>query len=229
MTTSDETQTTPTTPEQTSFWHRKPTLLVGGGLAVVALLAGGIGIGSAMADGDDDGDDRATSSQPAVEDDTDDADDVADQTPVDSGSAEYGVTDAAALTAILSAASKESGGTPTSMEAHRNGSWSVDFEAGNGDETTVLVADGKATVVRTEPADGDDANDPAPAGKLNEASLSSAVTAALAEAKGAIIGVDLDDNPNEAYSVQILTSSNTETEIDLDTDFKVTKTDVDDD
>ncbi len=228
MTTSDENQTTTAASEPTSFWHRKPTLLIGGGLAVAALLAGGIGIGSAIADGDDDADDRSATSQP-VENDADEAGDVA-PTSADPGAPGYGVTDAAALNAILASAADESAGTPTSMEANRNGSWSVDFEAANGDETTVLVAaDGTATAVRMEPADGDDANDPAPAGKLDEASISSAIDAALAEAKGKVVGIDLDDNPNEAFSVQILTGGNTETEIDLDTSFKVTNTEVDND
>ena len=216
-----------TASETTSFWRRKPTLVIGGGLAVAALVASGIGVGSEMADdGDDDGDDRQIATQPV----SDDSDDDPAQTPADAGVKGYGAKDAAALTTILSAASEESGGAPTSMEANRNGSWSVDFEAANGDDTTVLVAaDGKASVVRTEAADGDDANDSAPAGKLNEQNLSSAITTALAEVKGSIIGVDLDDNPTEAYSVQVLTDGEAETEIDLDADFKVTKTDVDND
>ena len=116
------------------------------------------------------------------------------------------------------------------MEANRNGSWSVDFEAANGDETTVLVsADGSASVVRTEAADGDDANDRAPAGKLDEQSIAAAVDAAFGKAQGAIVWIDLDDNPSEAYSVQVLTSNGTETEIDLSTGFDVTQVDADND
>lgn len=225
MTNTDETQITPTTTQSTSFWHRKPTLWVGGGLAAAALLAGGIGLGAAVSGDDDDDDERPIATQPVNNDS--ESDDVA-QGPADP--ATYGATDAAAVAGVLDAAVKKSNGTPTSMEANRNGSWSVDFEAANGDETTVLVdADGSASVVRTEAADGDDANDRAPAGKLNDKSIAAAVEAALAETQGAIVGIDLDDNPNEAYTVQVLTSNNAETEIDLDTNFAVTKVDVDND
>lgn len=225
MTNTDETQITPTTTQSTSFWHRKPTMWVGGGLAAAALLAGGIGLGAAVSGDDDDDEDRPIATQP-VSNDSDN--DEVPQAPVEDAS--YGAKDAASLSGVLDAAIKESKGTPTSMEANRNGSWSVDFEAANGDETTVLVAaDGSASVVRTEAADGDDANDPAPAGKLNDKSIAAAVDAALAEAKGVIVGLDLDDNPNEAYSVQVLTGNNAETEIDLNTKFAITQVDVDND
>lgn len=228
MTNTEETQTLTNDAETTSFWHRKPTLLIGGGIAAAALLLGGIGIGSAVTGDDDDDDDRPVATQP-VNDSSDSDDDVA-PTAAAPEAATYGVKDAGALSDILAAAVRKTNGTPTSMEAHRNGSWSVDFEASNGDETTVLVAaDGSASVVRTEAADADDANDPAPAGALNAKSIASAIDAALAKANGPIIGIDLDDNPREAYSVQVLNDKGTETEIDLDTKFGVTKVDIDND
>ena len=220
MTHTDEIQTSPTTPEATPFWRRKPTQLIGAGLAIAALLAAGVGFGAAVADDDND---RPAASQP-VNDDSEAG------VPASSTDATYGATDAAAISAILTSALNESNGTPTSMEAHRNGTWSVDFEAANGDESTVLVAaDGSASVVRTEAADGDDANDAAPAGKLNERSITEAVRAALGEADGVIVGIDLDDKPAEAYSVKLLTGSGAETEIDLSAAFDVTKVEVDND
>ncbi|GAA3512615.1 hypothetical protein GCM10022234_04010 [Aeromicrobium panaciterrae] len=220
MTNTDETQTTPTNPTTTSFWHRKPTLWVGGGLAAAALLAGGVGLGTAVADGDDD--DRPVATQPVNNDADDDS-----PVPVGGGST-YGATDASDIAGILASAAKASNGTPTSMEANRDGSWSVDFEASNRDETTVLVAaDGSASIVRTDVADGDDANDPAPAGTLTAQTIADAVKAALREEQGTIIGIDLDDDPAEAYSVQVLTSNGSEPEIDLSTGFDVTKVDND--
>jgi len=226
MTQTNETQTNSNNPDAQSFWHRRPTLWLAGGLGAAALLVGGIGLGSAIADDGDDDDDRSLTSQP-LPDDTDDADLRVTATGT---SPSYGATDAAALSAILASAGNESSGTPTSMEAHRNGSWSVDLEAANGDETTVLVAaDGSASVVRTEAADSDDANDPAPIGKLTRPNLAAAVEAALDRTKGVILEIDVDDNPAEAYSVQVRTDRGTEIEIDLDADFAVTKVDVDKD
>lgn len=223
MTHTDEVQTSPTTPEATPFWRRKPTQLIGVGLAIAALLAAGVGVGAAVADDDEGDNDRPAASQ-SVNDDSDAA------APASSADATYGAEDAAAVSTILTSALKESNGTPTSMEAHRNGTWSVDFEAANGDESTVLVApDGSASVVRTEAADADDANDAPPAGKLNEQSITAAVRAALGEADGVIVGIDLDDNPAEAYSVQVLTGNGSESEIDLSTGFDVTKVEVDND
>ena len=223
MTHTDEIQTSPTTPEATPFWRRKPTHRIGAGLAIAARLAAGVVVGAAVADDDDDDNDRPAASQP-VNDDSEAG------VPASSTDATYGATDAAAISAILTSALNESNGTPTSMEAHRNGTWSVDFEAANGDESTVLVAaDGSASVVRTEAADGDDANDAAPAGKLNERSITEAVRAALGEADGVIVGIDLDDKPAEAYSVKLLTGSGAETEIDLSAAFDVTKVEVDND
>lgn len=228
MTDTNETQTIPTEPERTSFWHRKPTLWVAGGLGVALLLAGGIGLGAAIAGDDDDDDDRPVATGRLA--DTADVDDDSQAPETSSKEATYGVKDAAALSAVLAAAVKETNGAPTSMEAHRNGAWSVDFETLNGDETTVLVAaDGGANVVRTEAADADDANDPAPAVKLNDKTLAGVVDAAFAKVQGVIIGIDVDDNPREAYSVQILTKDGIETEIDLSADFKVTQVDVDED
>lgn len=219
MNETDETQSMPNqTPStqtgNTSIWRRKSTLAIGGAVGVVALLAGGFGIGAAVGgDDDDDDDDRpvAAQTQTAV-----DSDDLA------------GAADADALIAVLSAARGESKGTVTSLEANLDGSWSVDLESDRGDETTVRVnADGAASVVRTEPADADDANDPAPAGELSDDNVAALVDAALGEAKGVIVDIDLDEEPKEAYSVQVRADDGTETDIDLATDFSVTSSEVD--
>lgn len=225
MTDTHETQTLPTEPERTSFWLLKPTRWIAGGLGAAALLVGGIGLGAAVADDDDD--DRPVATKRA-----NDASAVVDasQAPAPARVVTYGAKDAKALSGVLASALKEANGTPTSMEAHRNGTWSVDFEAANGDETTVLVAaDGSASVVRTEAADADDANDPAPAGALDDKTLAAAVDAAFAEAQGVVVGIDLDDDPVEAYSVEVLASNGTEIEIDLNSTFDVTQVDVDQD
>ncbi|MBC7633255.1 hypothetical protein [Aeromicrobium sp.] len=215
MTNTQQTQPVPHEHERATFWRRKPTLWIVGGLGAAALLVGGIGAGAAMADDEDD--DRFVAAQ---------REDVGAVDPA----ATYGAKDAGALSEVLAAARDEANGTPTSLEAHRNGPWSVDFEAANGDETTVLVAsDGGASVVRTDRADADDANDPPPAGKLNDKTLVAVAGAVLAEVKGVIVDVDIDDNNAEAYSVKMLAENGTETEIDLSTDFAVTQVDVDQD
>jgi hypothetical protein len=229
MTETPETQTLSTQPERTTFWRRKPTLWIAAGLGAAALLVGGIGVGSAMA-GDDDDDRPAATGTADVSDDVDDADDQQPAAEPAPASGAYGAKDAAALSDVLAAARTEAKGTPTSMEANRNGSWSVDLERANGDETTVLVtSDGSASVVRTEAAEADDANDPAPAGTLDDKSLAAVVKAALAESAGVIVDVGVDDNPSEAYSVQVLAKDGTEVELDLSTDFTVTQVDRDQD
>jgi hypothetical protein len=227
MTDTRQTQTVSDEPARTTSWRRNPTLWIAGGLGAAALLVGGIGVGAAMADDEDK--DRPVGAQ--RDDVSRDDEEMSDDTvqPVDPA-ATYGAKDAAVLTEVLAAARGEAKGTPTSMEAHRNGSWSVDLESANGDETTVLVAsDGGASVVRTDKADADDANDPAPAGTLNDKTLAAVAAAALAEVDGLIVDVDIDDNRSEAYSVQVLAQDGTETEIDLSTDFAVTQVDVDQD
>jgi hypothetical protein len=214
MTDTHEIQTQPTPPERTSSWRSHPARWIAGGAAAAALLVGGIGLGSAMADDEDD--DRIVGSN-AV---TDAAD--ADDADADEASG-HGAKDAAALVTVLTAATAEVEGRPTSIEARRDGTWSVDVEKANGDETTVLIgADGAATVARTEQAETDDANDPAPAGQLTEENLTAVVEAALAEAKGVITEIDLGDEPAEAYSVQVLTPAGDEVEIDVSSSFEAT-------
>lgn len=208
MTDTHETQTQPIQPRRTPSWRSHPVRWIAGG-AAAALLVGGIGLGSAMADDNEDDRDAGRASG-------------------SSAAAGHGAKDAAALAGVLTAATAEAEGTATSIEAHRNGTWSVDLEQTNGDETTVLVdANGDASVERTEKADADDANDPAPAGQLTEENLTSIVEAAFAEAKGAVTDVDLGDDPAEAYSVQVLTDAGNETEIDLSSSFDVTQVDAD--
>lgn len=221
-------QTLSTQTGDTSIWRRKSTLAIGGVVGVVALLAGGIGIGAAL--GDDDDDDRPVAAQTQTTDDSDDSDDLdgASGSQTAPAGTSVGAADAEALIAVLSAARGESEGTVTSLETNRDGSWSVDLENDRGDETTVRVdADGAASVVRTEAADGDDSNDPAPAGELSDDNVAALVDAALGEAQGAIVDVDLDDQENEAYSVQVRADDGTETDIDLATDFSVTNSEVD--
>ncbi|MCW2841763.1 MAG: hypothetical protein JWR55_3246 [Aeromicrobium sp.] len=230
MTDTHETQTQPTRPDGTPSWRSHPARWIAGGAAAAALLAGGIGLGSAMADDEDD--DRITGRNTVADSadtarDSDDA--VADSGPAAASAPPtgYGAKDAATLSRVLTAATAEAEGAPSSLEAHRNGAWSVDLEQANGDETTVLIdADGSASVVRTERADADDANDPAPAGRLTQENLVALVDAAFAEAKGVVTEVDLGDNRAEVYSVQMLTAAGAETEIDLDGSFDVTQVDV---
>ncbi|MCD9198227.1 hypothetical protein [Aeromicrobium wangtongii] len=220
MTDTPKTQTHPVQPERISSWRSHPARWIAGGVGAAALLVGGIGLGSAMAD--DDGDDDDLVSRSALTDTT--------GTDHAEPAARHGATDAASLVRVLTAATAEAEGTPTSIEAHRDGLWSVDLETSNGDETTVLVgADGVASVGRTEKAEPDDADDPAPVGQLTEQNLTAVVEAVLAQAKGVISGVDLGDDPAEAYSVQVLTANGAETEIDLSSSFEVTQVDTDQD
>lgn len=227
MNETPDTQTPSNQPENSSIWRRKSTLAIGGAVGVVALLAGGIGIGAALGGDDDDDDDRPIAAQTQTTDDSDDLDGASASQTAPAGNA-VGAADAESLIAVLSAARGESEGTVTSLEANRDGSWSVDLENDRGDETTVRVdADGAASVVRTEAADGDDANDPAPAGELSDDNVAALVEAALGEAQGVIVDIDLDDQENEAYSVQVRADDGTETDIDLATDFSVTNSEVD--
>jgi uncharacterized membrane protein YkoI len=199
-------------------------LLAGGAVAAAAVLAGGgVAIGAAIADEGDDRDDDVA----LVADDSSSDDSSSD----DSGSSRgetAGTADAGELSDIVqtAAGAGDDLGAATSIEAVRSGGWEVRFETESGDETTVLVGvDGAARVTGTETGDADDS---APAGTLDTATVRSLVDAALAEADGTIIDLDIDGDAAAPYDVTVLLADRTSVDIELGADFAVLRTDVDD-
>ncbi|KQM82591.1 PepSY domain-containing protein [Agromyces sp. Leaf222] len=219
--------TTPAKPAS-----RKRTLLIAGGsvLAVALLAGGGIAVGAAMADEHDGDDDGTTATSVADQDDEggrdDDArDDGKDDTTLAAGS---GATSASELSEIIAAAASEAEGTPVSLDANSDGSWDVEFRTDAGDETEVRVADGSAKVISTEAADADDANDPAPQGALDAATVKALVDAALGEVDGRVVELDVDDDTTSPYDVSVLTGDGRTVEVSLDADVNVVTSGTDD-
>jgi hypothetical protein len=212
--------------------RRTRTLLVTGGAVVAAALlaGGGIAIGTAVADDDDDRDDEAA----LVADDRS-ADDSAgegatdvDDSAASGAAAESGSADPDELNEVIAAAAAvgDDLGVATAVDAVRGGGWDVRFETEAGDETKVRVsADGEARVTETEAADADDS---APAGTLDAATVRSLVDAALAEADGTIVEIDVDGDAAAPYDVTVLLSDRTTVEVELGPDFAVLRTDTDD-
>ncbi len=214
---------------------RTRTLLIAGGsvLAAAVLAGGGIAVGAAIADdmGDDDRDSSSTSDDSTSDDNADDgADDGdgdgADQSADDEAAAglDVGSDSADELNDIISVASASASaeGEAVALEANRDGSWDVTFETSGGEESDVRVtADGNAEVVSTDAADADDS---APLGALDAATVDALVAAALAEADGRITDIELDDDTASPYDISVVTADGRSVELDLDADMKVLST-----
>lgn len=226
-----QTPASPTAPVREKA-SRKRTLLIAGGavLAAVVLAGGGAAIGAAVADDDDD-DDRVAAG--ALDRDSErEAGARSGGAGSDGGQpslpADLGATSADELTTIVAAAAAQAEGVAVSIDARRDGSWEVQFEAEDGAETEVRVAeDGTASVVSTDAAE---AGDTAPEGALDAVTIDAIVTAALAEAEGRIVDVDLDTDADtrSPYDVSVLTADRGVIDIELDAAFAVVGTDIDD-
>lgn len=204
--------TTTTTPAASPKRSRKRTVLLSGAgiLTALVLAGGGVAVGAALAD-----------------DERDDRDDVRESLSQTSGQTVRGAASADALIDIIESASALTDGVPTAVDAHRDGSWEVQFTTDSGDESEVRVgADGTATVVSTDVADADDS---APTARLDDATVRDLVAAALAAADGTIVHLDVDDNPSGTYEATVLAGNGIVTELSLDASFAVTHSDTDND
>ena len=214
---------------------RKRALLIGGGIAAAVVLAGGgIAVGAAIGDefGDDDHPSMSDSPRHDDADDHgprgDDHTDDRDAAPSNGRGPVTGIGTASAdeLIAIADAARGAADGEVTSIDAKRDGTWEVQLENAAGDETEVRVDENlAASVISTDAADGDDTG---PALTLDDETIRSLVSAALAEAEGMITDLDVDGDDVSPYDASVLTSDNRSIDIDFSADFAVVGTDLDD-
>lgn len=196
-------------------------LLISAGavLAAAVLVGGGVAVGAAIADENDD--DRDTTSDTAErEDDTaTDAD--------DSRTDAAGTASASELLDIIDIASAEAEGEPVGIEATSAGSWEVQFSTAEGEESEVRVArDGTAAVVSTEAADQDDQ---AREGTLDAQTVEALVTAALAHTDGTVVDIEIDSDTASPYDVSVLTADRKTVDLALDPEFAVLTADASDD
>jgi uncharacterized membrane protein YkoI len=213
-----ETSSAPAPADRARRSLTRTLLFAGGGVLAAALLTGGgIAVGAAIADEMDDDDDDRTS---GITDDG--ARDAASGTE-DRSSADIGTTSADELNDLIGAASADAEGEPVSIEANRDGSWDVQFETTAGDETEVRVStDGSVAVVATDAAD---ANDSAPEGVLDAATVDALVAAALAEVDGKVVDLEIDDDPASPFDVSVLQADGTTVDLDFDADLTLLSTD----
>lgn len=212
---------------------KRTALLIGGGvLAAAVLVGGGVALGAGLSDDDDD---RRVSDTADLGDQVtgqDDASTDGGTTPsgAPTSSSDVGTADADEINDVIAtaadvAASDGLGGVATDVDATNVGGWDVQFEATNGDETTVSVdADGTARVSDTDVADDDDQG---PTGELDVQTVEAIVAAALAESDGVITDIGIDDDGRSPYDVTVLRADRTTVEIDLGADFSVLSSDVD--
>lgn len=215
---TDNTQPATATAGTNPNRSRNRSLLIAGGtvLAVALLAGGGVAVGAAMADDNDEDRDLVTHSQPSAP----------SPTGVATIAGEVGAASAADLLAIIEIASAHAEGVPVDMEAIRGGGWDVQFESTSGDESEVRVqADGTAQVVSTEAADQDDRS---ATGQLDAATVEALVTAALGAATGTITDLSVDSDDASPYRVTVLSTDGVTVDIDLDAGFAVVGTDTDD-
>lgn len=198
---------------------RTRALLIGGGavLAGLVLVGGGVAVGAAIADDHDDDDDRDSSA--VVDDDRQDG-----AAPV--AAADRGTASADDLVRIVAQAGEVADGDAVAIEAERDGAWDVTLVTAAGDETEVRVpSSGAVTVLSTEAADADDTR---PSVFLDDATIDSLVTAALADTGGRIVQLEVDDDSRGAYDVVVVSTDGRVVDIDLDADLQVTSSRVDD-
>ena len=220
---------------------RKRALLIGGGIAAAVVLAGG-GVAVCAAIGDEFGDDdRPPMSGGPHHDDADDHGQRGDESERggkgdrerddDSSNGRgpvtgIGTASADELIRIADAARGAADGDVTSIDAKRDGTWEVELTSATGEETEVRVdKDLKASVIKTDTTDGDDAA--APTLTLDDATIRALVAAALAEADGMITDLDVDGDDVSPYDASVLTSDSRSIDIDFDADFAVVGTDTD--
>jgi uncharacterized membrane protein YkoI len=212
---------------------RKRALLIGGGIAAAVILAGGgIAVGAAMGDEFGDDDDRPSMSDGPRHDEGAPQGDRDDRHDDDSGSSNgrgpvtgIGTASADELIQIADAARGAAEGEVTSIDAKRDGTWEVQLTTADGTETDVRVDESlAASVIETDPGDGDDTG---PALTLDDATIRSLVDAALAEADGMITDLDVDGDDVSPYDASVLTSDNRSIDIDFGADFAVVGTDID--
>ncbi|RUQ87373.1 hypothetical protein [Labedella gwakjiensis] len=220
-----------TTPAKRSTTKRTALLIGGGVLAAAVLVGGGVALGASLSDDDDD---RRVSDTADLGDQVTGQDDAStDGGTTPSGApttlTHVGTADADEINDVIAtaadvAASDGLGGVATDVDATNVGGWDVQFEATNGDETTVSVdADGTARVSDTDVAD----DDQGPTGELDVQTVEAIVAAALAESDGVITDISIDDDGRSPYDVTVLRADRTTVEIDLGADFSVLSSDVD--
>ena len=219
---------------------RKRALLIGGGIAAAIVLAGGgVAVGAAIGDDLGDDDDRPSMSDGPRHDTDDRGGEQDDQRGDEGGPANrpgpadghgpataIGSDSADELIDIAEAARGAADGEVTSIDAKRDGAWEVQLTTASGEESEVRVDDRlAATVLSTEPADGDDTGLTL---TLDDETIRSLVAAALAEAEGMITDLDVDSDDVSPYDASVLTSDNRSIDIDFTADFAVVGTDTDD-
>jgi uncharacterized membrane protein YkoI len=197
--------------------------MTGGAVLAAAVLAGGgVAVGAAIADDSDD-DDREVSVSSGVSSTDDVSTDDERTDAADLGDA--GSSSAAELTDTIETAAASADGDPVAIEAEGDGSWDVTFRTDAGHEAEVRVAaDGAARVLSTDAADADD---DAPAGSLDDDTVESVITAALAETAGKVVDLEIDDDPASPYDITVLTGEGRLVGISLDADFTVVSSDRD--
>lgn len=198
---------------------RKRTILISAGAvgAALVLVGGGVAVGAALAD------DRDDDLSPVAGIENDDDASASQPDPAASGAA-FGATSAEDLMSIIDAAREVADGEVTSLDADRDGSWEVQLRSDTGAESEVRVdAAGTATLIES----GQD-DDRLPTAVLDRVTADAVVRAALAEAEGRIIDIDLDDDTVSPYDVTVLTGDGRTIDIDLAGDFSVVNAQADD-
>jgi uncharacterized membrane protein YkoI len=199
---------------------RARTALIAGGavLAGLVLAGGGIAVGAAVADdfADDDQDDTVQT----VEDEEDDSDASTD------ASASYGAESAADVLAVIDAVTGTAEGNVVGVNADQDGTWEVELRRESGDETEVHVdSNGQASVVSAEAAENGEG---VPDGVLDRDTVEALVGAALDQADGRIIDIEVDEDQVAPYEVSVLTDDLRTVTLSLDADFAVVSTDDED-
>lgn len=208
--------TSPQNPETPSDTHRRRPWMIGLAAAGALVLVGaGVAIGATVLDDDDRETDLIGSSSLSETRESGGADDAT----TGEGSRARGADDPAQLIEAVEQAQSVADGVVVSVETDGQRS-AVEFEAENGDETTVIVQDGQAEVAGT-----DRDEDVAQINGLDAESITAAFEAAVAEVSGTVLEITADDDL-EAYTVDVLTDTGV-VEIDLDRDFGVLAVDRD--
>ena len=208
---------------------RRRTLLIGGGamLATLVLVGGGVAVGAAIADENDDERDTASDTTQSDDNDENDANDENDDTDAADAASVTGTASASELLDIIETASAETEGEPVEIEAAGAGVWDVQFATAAGDESEVRVdADGGAVVVSTEAAEQDDQ---AAVGSLDAPTVEALVAAALAHTDGTVTAIEIDSDTTSPFDVTVITADRKTVDLALDSDYKVLTADSDND
>ena len=194
---------------------RSRTALIAGGAALTGLIlaGGGIAVGAAIADdlGDDDHDDTASTIE-------EEADDVTNR----ASSTTYGAESSREVHAVIAAAAGIAEGDAVGLDADQDGTWEVDLRRSTGDETLVRVdSNGAAAIISAEPTEP---GEETPNGVLDRDTIDAVVEAAVREADGTIVEIEVDDDRVAPYEVSILSSERGTVTLHVDADFNIVDT-----